>query len=224
MSIVLCIETALETAIAGIACDGKMLSFRENNQQKDHASFLQPAIKAICEESGHALSDLSAVSVVSGPGSYTGLRVGMAAAKGICFALQLPLITIPTLRWMAMAGAEADAQWVCPMIDARRMEVFTALYDTQGNVVQDPFATILDETLFTAALDNGKIVFFGGGAAKFQAIQSHPNAIFLPLQPRAADLASLSCKLLQSRDFSDLSSTVPQYGKEFFSPSMPKRN
>jgi len=221
MSLILYIQTALETAMVGLARQGEIIAERVNPSQKDHATFLQPAIRDLCREAGISLGQLSAVSVANGPGSYTGLRVGLSAAKGICFALDKPLITFSTLDWMAMAGLSADAYRLAPMIDARRMEVFTALYDTQGNCIEPPFATILDENLFLTALDNGKILFFGGGAAKFKTIQQHPNAAFADLAPRASDLALISWNLLQQRVFSDLSSTAPLYGKAFHSTQKP---
>lgn len=221
MSTVLYIQTALETAMVGLARQGEIIAARENPSQKDHAAFLQPAIRDICQETGISLQDIAAVSVVNGPGSYTGLRVGLSAAKGICFALGKPLITCNTLEWMAMAARSADAYRLAPMIDARRMEVFTALYDTEGNCITPPFATVLDENLFLTALHNGKILFFGGGAAKFHAIQQHPNAQFAAIVPRASDLALISWNLLQQRVFSDLSATAPFYGKAFHTTQKP---
>ena len=221
MSVVLYIQTALETAMVGLSREGVVIASRENPSQKDHAAFLQPAIRDICQESGIHLRDISAVTVVNGPGSYTGLRVGLSAAKGICFALNKPLITLSTLEWMAMAGKDTDVYRLAPMIDARRMEVFTALYDTNGNCITPPFATILDETLFLTALDNGKILFFGGGAAKFKSIQRHSNAVFAAIDPRAEDLAQICWNLLQQRVFSDLSTTSPFYGKAFHSTQKP---
>jgi tRNA threonylcarbamoyladenosine biosynthesis protein TsaB len=219
MSIILHIQTALETAMTGIAENGHILACRESGTQKEHASFLQPAIRELCRETGISIRDLSAVSVVAGPGSYTGLRVGMAGAKGLCFALQIPLISCNTLRWMAAAGENEEASYLCPMIDARRMEVFTAVFNTSGETIVEPMATILDETLFTSQLEEGKTIFFGGGAAKFKPLAHHPNAVFAPLVAGQEELARISWNLYQAGIFSNLIQTAPQYGKDFHSPS-----
>jgi tRNA threonylcarbamoyladenosine biosynthesis protein TsaB len=221
MSLILHIQTALEKAMVGIAQNGILLAGRENAAQKEHASFLQPAIRELCRETGIELHDLSAVSVVAGPGSYTGLRVGMAGAKGLCYALHKPLISFNTLRWMASAAASSDALFVCPMIDARRMEVFTAVCTPGGKTIREPFAAILDEKLFEAQLNQGKTVFFGGGTAKFRAIMHHPNACFEDLEAGQHELASISWNLYQSGVFSDLTLTAPLYVKEFHSTANP---
>jgi tRNA threonylcarbamoyladenosine biosynthesis protein TsaB len=221
MSLILHIQTALETAMVGIARNGTLLAGRENPVQKEHASFLQPAIRALCQETGIRLRDLSAVAVVAGPGSYTGLRVGMAGAKGLCFALQIPLLSFDTLRWMAAAGTAIDARYLCPMIDARRMEVFTAVYTPGGETIREPFAETLDEQSFKHELEQGKTVFFGGGTAKFQPFMKHPNAFFTTLEPGQQELASISWNLYQAGVFSDLTLTAPLYVKEFHSTMNP---
>jgi tRNA threonylcarbamoyladenosine biosynthesis protein TsaB len=220
MSIILHIQTALETAMAGIAENGHILASRESETQREHASFLQPSIRELCRETGIGIRDLSAVSVVAGPGSYTGLRVGMAGAKGLCFALQIPLITCNTLRWMAAAGEHEDAIYLCPMIDARRMEVFTAVFKTSGETIVEPMAAVLDETLFKTQLEEGKIIFFGGGTAKFKPLVHHPNAVFASLEAGQEELARISWNLYQAGVFSNLIQTAPQYGKDFHSPSL----
>jgi tRNA threonylcarbamoyladenosine biosynthesis protein TsaB len=219
MSLILHIQTALEKAMVGVSENGQVRAYRENDMQKDHAAFLQPAIRDVCAEAGARLQDLAAISVVSGPGSYTGLRVGMAGAKGLCFALQKPLVTVNTLRWMAAAGENLDARYLCPMIDARRMEVFTAIFNPAGEPILEPFAAILDENLFKTLLDEGKIVFFGGGAAKFKPLLHHPNAVFSDLESGQAELARLSWNHYQAGVFSDLVQTAPLYGKDFHSPA-----
>ena len=221
MSLILHIQTALEKAMVGIAQNGTLLAARENAAQKEHASFLQPAIRELCRETGISIRDLSAVSVVAGPGSYTGLRVGMAGAKGLCYALQKPLITFNTLQWMASAGASSDARFLCPMIDARRMEVFSAVYTPGGETIREPFAAILDEKLFEAQLEQGKTVFFGGGTAKFRAIMQHPNACFESLEAGQQELASIGWNLYQSMVFSDLTLAAPLYVKDFHSTMNP---
>jgi tRNA threonylcarbamoyladenosine biosynthesis protein TsaB len=221
MSLILHIQTALENAMTGISSAGQLLATRENHAQKEHASFLQPSIRAICAEIRIRLADIDAVAVVAGPGSYTGLRVGMAGAKGICFALRKPLITINTLRWMAVAAEGTDTDFICPMIDARRMDVFTALYTGSGETVMDTVAITLDKSSFAAYLDKGRVSFFGSGAAKFRPLVEHAHALFPEISPAQEDLAKLSWNLYQARIFSDLRLSAPQYGKAFFSSSMP---
>src|SRR5574343_439289 len=122
MAIILNIDCAQETAAVGIARDGECLAMRSNAQQTDHASWIHLAIKELFAETGISLTQTNAVAVTSGPGSYTGLRVGMATAKGFCYALQKPLICVPTLEMMAYAARHTTATLICPMIDARRME------------------------------------------------------------------------------------------------------
>lgn len=221
MSLILHIQTALETAMVGIARNGTLLAGRENTVQKEHASFLQPAIRELCRDAGIRLRELSAVAVVAGPGSYTGLRVGMAGAKGLCFALQKPLVSFDTLRWMAAAGSSIDARFLCPMIDARRMEVFTAVYTPGGETIREPFAETLNDQSFNRELEQGKTVFFGGGTAKFQPLVKHPNAVFTTLEPGHRELALISWNLYQAGIFSDLTRTAPLYVKDFHSTMVP---
>mgnify|MGYP003286351074 FL=1 len=167
------------------------------------------------------LHQIDAVAISAGPGSYTGLRVGMAAAKGICYALKKPLITINTLQMMAVAGLEqmGEADWLCPMIDARRMEVFTAVFDKSLNEIVKTAAFILSPDSFVEELDQKRILFFGNGSNKFAALQQHPNAAFQTVAASAKHLPVLAFSKLIQNNFSDLAYTEPLYGKEFFSPA-----
>ena len=223
MSLILHINTALSTGSVSLADDDHLLSERTSGEQSEHASFLQPAIRELLQEQGLHIRDLSAVAVVYGPGSYTGLRVGMACAKGICFASNLPLITIGTLEWMASAAIGDEAPLLCPMIDARRDEVFTALYDREGNEVRPPFAAILDGDSFRPELQAGKVHFFGNGAEKFQRMIQHANTIFTPVFPGSYHLSLLSRSRFRRASFSEVAYTEPLYVKEFHTPSG-KRN
>lgn len=148
MSYILHINTALDNASVSLAENEHVIEERLSNSQKEHASFLQVAIAEITTIAGISLKNLSAVAVVNGPGSYTGLRVGLSGAKGICFALSIPLITINTLEWMAAAASQDEADLFCPMIDARRMEVFTAMYNHEKIEVTPPTAMILEPDSF----------------------------------------------------------------------------
>ena len=165
MALLLNIDTSLETACISISENGILLSELVNKDQKSHSSFLQPAIKEILQAVHKNVQQIDVVAVTEGPGSYTGLRVGMAAAKGICFALSKPLITINTLEALAATAIGAlapDAQTlICPMIDARRMEVYTAIYDKELVVVSPPAAIILKANALDNYFSEQKIIFIG---------------------------------------------------------------
>ena len=167
MALILNIDTAVDVASICLAKDGKILSIAKNESQKDHASWLHIAIKEIFEKNNLELGSVDAIAVTGGPGSYTGLRIGMATAKGICFALNKPLISLNTLLVMANAAKEESADLLCPMIDARRMEVFTAIYTKELEIVKDPAAITLNENSFAEYLSSNSICFFGNGSNKF---------------------------------------------------------
>ena len=165
---------------------------------------------------------LDAIAVVNGPGSYTGLRVGMASAKGMCYALNKPLITIGSLELMA---ASAIAQQIivdteilfCPMIDARRMEVFTALYTGDMKVIIEPCALILNEDLFASELAQHSIIFSGNGSDKFMTITQSQNAVFKKIKVDVNILVQLTSKLASSKHFTPLAYSEPLYVKDFYS-------
>ncbi|BAV09206.1 tRNA (adenosine(37)-N6)-threonylcarbamoyltransferase complex dimerization subunit type 1 TsaB [Filimonas lacunae] len=225
MGLILNIDTATENAGVCLAKAGVSLAQLENKDQKSHASFLQPAIKTLMEDAGFQLSDLDAIAVTAGPGSYTGLRVGLSSAKGLCFALNKPLLLLNTLEVMATAylsaHAEAADTFICPMIDARRMEVFTALYNTELQEVTAPAAMILDANNFEKELANHKIVFCGNGSPKWQPLVTSTHAVFSTVQHKARHLAILSWKAFEEKRFSDLAYSEPLYIKEFFTPGKP---
>lgn len=222
MSYLLNIDTATEHASVCISQGPQTLVMYESTDQQSHASFLQPAIQRLCSETGIALSNISAVAVTSGPGSYTGLRVGMASAKGICFALQIPLITINTLQVMAWAAREEQGHptvghLYCPMIDARRMEVFTALYDTELHLLEPPHPLILEEGVFSSQMEDNTLIFSGNGAIKMRPFAEGRKAVFSQAQHQAAHLAQLAAQAWKAKDFADLAYAVPQYFKAFHS-------
>lgn len=219
MTYILHIHTALEEAFVSLSVNGTLLAEKTNPSQKEHAAFLQPAIKSLLAEQDISFARLSAVSVIIGPGSYTGLRVGMSGAKGLCFALSIPLITFNTLEWMAAAAADQEAELICPMIDARRNEVFTALYQRDGQVFMQPTSMILEPASFSRWLNNRRILFFGNGALKFAAMTINPNALFYPVSIPAGLIARLAWEKFNRSDFADLAYTEPFYGKDFYSPA-----
>jgi tRNA threonylcarbamoyladenosine biosynthesis protein TsaB len=225
LPLLLNIDTATEHASVCISDGEKVLALIGSQDQKNHASFVQPAIETLSRETGVALKNIDAVAVTAGPGSYTGLRVGLASAKGICYALQKPLILVNTLEVMANAlhhtmDLSAGSQTLlCPMIDARRMEVFTAVYNSVLSEIQAPHALILDPSSFTGLLADYQVFFSGSGHIKLKTLIGHPNAHFSTVQHTAADLASRAIISYESNRFADIAYSEPLYVKEFFNPT-----
>jgi tRNA threonylcarbamoyladenosine biosynthesis protein TsaB len=218
MNRILLINTALDTAYTGISSsEGEVLAWRSSPEQRDHAAFLHIAIEAMLRESDMRAADLDGVAVVSGPGSYTGLRVGMSAAKGFCYALSKPLITLNTLEWMMTGVAAGNDVLRCPMIDARRMEVFTALYDGEGACRMEPSAVVLDQGSFGKELSEGRLLFFGDGAPKWRGMIDHPNAAFTETSSGISEMAALAGRAFRSGSFEDLATAEPFYIKAFHS-------
>lgn len=214
---ILLINTALQEATVGIAVDGKLIDQINSLSQKEHASFLHPAIQLICKNNGLTLNSLKAISVINGPGSYTGLRVGLSAAKGICYANQIPLICINTLEWIAFGNKEQAKDLIVPMIDARRMEVFTAAYSSNMNVLMTPNNLILDEQSYSDYLNTHEVLFVGDGAAKWQDLCKHPNAQFSPSLQNESHHAAMAEGCFLKSDFSSLFEAAPFYTKDFYS-------
>lgn len=196
-----------------------MIELLSNPLQKDSASWIQTGVRQLMEIANIQLQQLSAVSISAGPGSYTGLRVGMATAKGLCYALNIPLVTINTLKMMAVAAQNEETDLICPMIDARRMEVFTAIYDKSLEEIISPHNIILDENSFGEILKNKKILFFGNGSTKFEALIKSTNAGFKQIEANAKQLVTLSFAAYKQRLFADLAYSEPFYGKAFYSPA-----
>jgi tRNA threonylcarbamoyladenosine biosynthesis protein TsaB len=219
MSLILNIDTALDTASVCLSEDGNVLQLSFSENQKDHASWLHTEIAELLQKSGHRIKDLNAVAVSIGPGSYTGLRVGLAAAKGFCYALQIPLITINSLKIIAFAVKEEAIDIICPMIDARRMEVFTAVYDKDLREKISPHAMVVDEKSFASFLLSGNTLFCGNGVKKLQPIISNSNALFSNTIADASHLSRLSFNCYNKKEFADLAYTEPLYIKEFYSAS-----
>jgi tRNA threonylcarbamoyladenosine biosynthesis protein TsaB len=179
---------------------------------------LHVAIQDILQQNNYSPNQLSAIAVSAGPGSYTGLRVGMATAKGLCYALSVPLITVDTLQMMASAVKEPLTDLLCPMIDARRQEVFTAIFDKELNNVIPASNLILSERSFQDHLQKHTILFFGNGSLKASTVIKHSNAFFVNSVATAQDMVFLASKKYKSGQFSDLAYSEPFYGKDFHSP------
>jgi tRNA threonylcarbamoyladenosine biosynthesis protein TsaB len=193
-----------------------------NNQQKEHASFVQPAIKKLFNNQRLSLREVDAVAVVNGPGSYTGLRVGLASAKGICYALNKPLITISALTLMSKAAVMAldkelqPVPLLCPMIDARRMEVFTVIQNRDLEEIFPAQAVVLNNESFVNILLRQQVLFFGSGAAKYRKLIDNANAIFATEYATNEALAALAADAYNRNNFADLAYCEPFYLKEFY--------
>jgi len=173
----------------------------------------------VLAEVGLNTKDLDAIGVTTGPGSYTGLRVGLSAAKGMCFALNIPLIGLNTLEVMGHAVKNEAADFYCPLIDARRMEVFTAVYNKNMEEVVGPCAMLIDENSFGSLLTLGKILFTGNGTEKFMKTVTHPNATYKNSVITAAEMVGLSENKFVEKKFANTAYTEPFYIKEFYSPA-----
>ena len=219
MSLILNIDTALDGASVSLANDGTVLRSDSSSEQKDHAAWLHPAIAKMMQEEGRALQDLDAVAVSIGPGSYTGLRVGLAAAKGFCYALDIPLITVGTLEIIAASVQNEATDLICPLIDARRMEVYTALYSSDLKEKIPPYALVLDASVFREWLTDHPVLFCGNGIKKLQSILTHSNASYTTSPASPHDLARLSYNHFSEKKLADLAYSEPLYVKEFFSPA-----
>ncbi len=222
MALILSIDTSLETAGICLGSEEGILGVKYNYKQQDHATWIHTAIQELLNEDERELHELKAIAVAAGPGSYTGLRVGMATAKGLCYALAVPLVTESTLRLIAYAvkknlkSGYSLPVLICPMIDARRMEVFTTIYDANGKEVIPPAAMILDQHSFEELLEKNIIVFCGNGCSKWQYICKHPNAVFSKDDYDVADLDTLARKKYKDHQFDQLAYSEPSYLKNVY--------
>ena len=213
---ILNIETATTNCSVSIAKDGETIVLKEDNDKSySHAERLHVYIDSALKEAGITSADLSAIAISKGPGSYTGLRIGVSAAKGLCFALDKPLIAVPTLEALAKQ-APVDRGVVVAMLDARRMEVYSAIYDSNYNEIRTTEAQILDENAFAENLQNGKVYFIGNGVEKTKTLITNPNAVFIEDKlPSANEMSALAYKKYQSNSFEDVAYFEPYYLKDF---------
>jgi len=197
-----------------------------NDKERDHAATLTLFIRQILDMQRVAPAQLDAIAVSAGPGSYTGLRVGVATAKGLCYAWNKPLLGISTLLMMAqgMAGELEDTgAFYCPLLDARRQEVYTALYNAALQPLMAPQALVLTPDAFRGWLDQGKVYFFGDGSAKWQQlIAPHPNAIFIPYHISSVHMVPLAEAAFTQQQFEDVAYFSPYYLKPFYTPASGK--
>ena len=202
--------------------DGSLVGQTELRLDKSHSTHLTVLMEQLLANAGQQLADLAAVAVSDGPGSYTGLRIGGAAAKGLCFALDIPLVAVSTLRALAAQVAAGTARpenfLFCPMLDARRLEVYAAVYTHEGQEVLAPTPLLLDAETLAEQLADRSVLFFGSGAAKFRALRGeHPNAGFLAgIEPSAVAVGTLAVAAFHRQEFQDVAYYEPFYLKEVY--------
>ena len=218
MENIILIETSTALCSAALAENGVLTSYKESSAPKAHASLTAVFIQEMLEERGLTLADCDAVCVSKGPGSYTGLRVGVSTAKGLCFGSGKPLIAVGTLDTLvAQAAAEAsteDVRFIIPMIDARRMEVYAAVFEN-GKQITETAPAIIDENSFAEYLEQGPCLFIGDGAGKCADVIKHPNARFCQCWPKASAMLAPAINAYKEKRFEDVAYFEPFYLKEF---------
>ena len=232
MSLILCIETGTDICSVGLSRDGELISLRESDEGRDHARNVALFVDELLRENDIAAEELSAVAVGMGPGSYTGLRIGVSFAKGLCYGLQIPLVAVGSLDSMVQVAREDHEagiidvdNWndavLCPMVDARRMEVYTQMFDTQGQPLNEVKAEIVTEESFKEWRGERQLVIFGNGAAKCREVLS--DATYINVTPSARGLAALAHQRLEAGQTEDIAYFEPFYLKDFIiNPSKKK--
>jgi tRNA threonylcarbamoyladenosine biosynthesis protein TsaB len=235
MAVILNIETSTPLCSVALSNNGNVISQREIIEEKSHAARLTVFIEEILQESGQKIADLDAIAIGKGPGSYTGLRIGVSTAKGLAYGANRPLIAISTLKIMFKKiisnpgllyqhELTINDTLFCPMIDARRMEVFTCLFNTKGELMETISAKVISKESYQHYLSQQKIVFMGTGMNKCREVLSHPNALFIDeIYPSAASLALLAEEDYQNNQFEDIAYFEPFYLKDFIATT-PKKN
>jgi len=218
LAYILNIETATTNCSVSLSFDGEILAIREDyNDKYSHSERLHTYIDEVLKESKIRSNELSAIAVSKGPGSYTGLRIGVSTAKGLCFALDKPLISIPTLESLANQVI-TDKGVIIPMLDARRLEVYASVYDWGYKQVRKTKAEILDSNSFSDYLSNNTVAFIGSGVSKTAELIKHPNAIFIQNKlPSARDMGQLAYAKYKKNDIEDVAYFEPYYLKDFLS-------
>ena len=225
MSLILAIETGTDVCSVGIAKDGELLSLRESDEGRDHARKVGVFVDELLRETGIVPDELDAVAVGKGPGSYTGLRIGVSVAKGLCYGLQKPLVAVGSLDALAEVAREDyeagilsvdgwEGAYLCPMVDARRMEVYAQVFDAGGHPQSEVSAEVVDEGSFAAFRGQGRpFVIFGSGARKCADIL--PDAVCVEVTPSARGLARLAQQALDEGRTEDIAYFEPFYLKDF---------
>jgi len=216
MAIILNIETATTNCSVSIAKDGRMIALKEhNNASYSHSEDLHQFIKETLEEAAISITDLDAIAVSKGPGSYTGLRIGVSAAKGLCFALDIPLIGISTLESM-VSQLKLQEGVVIPALDARRMEVYSAVFNSNHEQIRETGVEEVQPNIYDKFTQQGQVYVIGNGALKCREILDHPNFIFDDsVVPSAREMCSLSFREFGLNNFENNAYFEPDYLKDF---------
>lgn len=216
MSKILCIETSSTNCSVAVYKNNTLISLKEDNDKGySHAENLHVFIEAVLQDAEIKKMDLDAIAVSKGPGSYTGLRIGVSTAKGLCYALDIPLISINTLESLAQQTSNEEG-YIIPMLDARRMEVYTMILNNKHQILEKTSAKILDENSYSKYLEKGKCYFLGNGSNKFSEIIDHPNAIFIDDKiPSAKEIGLLAINSFSNSTFEDVAYFEPFYLKDF---------
>ncbi len=220
MAKILSIETATTNCSVALSDNGSVIALKEDNStQYSHAERLHLYIEDVLIQASVDKTDLDVIAVSKGPGSYTGLRIGVSAAKGLCYALDIPLVAVATLKSLARQVKDTKGI-VVSMLDARRMEVYSAIYSSEGEEIRETKAEILNENSYLEYLDKGKVTFIGNGVLKFKALCKHKNAIFLDESlPSAREIVELAEAKNKIGDFENVAYFEPYYLKDFISSS-----
>jgi tRNA threonylcarbamoyladenosine biosynthesis protein TsaB len=222
---ILCIETATKICSVSLCHNGDLIEKKESSEEKSHSILLTVFIEDILKRAVVAATSLDAVAVSKGPGSYTGLRIGVSVAKGIAYAAGIPLIAIPTTELMYRGGrATGEYDYYCPMIDARRMEVYTAVYDKNGNEIKSISAEIVREDSFADILSRGTVLFFGDGSGKCRKTIKHHSAFFYESFRISSEyMCKPAMEAFYNKNFVDVAYFEPFYLKDFIA-TIPKKN
>jgi len=211
------LETATTNCSVALCEEGNLIALKEDNSKGySHAEKLHVFIDEILKENNLKIDNLDAIAISKGPGSYTGLRIGVSAAKGLCFAQDIPLISVPTLTALAKQVNPKEGEQIIPMLDARRMEVYSAVFDSAFNQIRETKAQVLSEESFQEELAKGKVYFIGNGVAKFREICEHPNAEFIEDRlPSAKEMNTIAYDKYKISDIEDVAYFEPYYLKGF---------
>ena len=228
MDRIILIETSAAACSTALVQDGAIVSSRVCADARQHSALTAPMIKEMLDECGITARDCSAVCVSKGPGSYTGLRVGVSSAKGLCFGAGLPLLAVGTLDLLAAQAADLGVipegcKYIVPLIDARRMEVYTAVFDTAGNRLDDVRNLIVDAGSFAEQLSQGPVLFIGDAADKCREVLAGPNAHFYQCNPLAQYMLRPALEAYKEKRFEDIAYFEPLYLKQFIATVSKKK-
>lgn len=217
MAIILNLETATTNCSVSIARNGNVIAIKEHDTPNySHSEQLHLFIQEVVQQASLTLNDIDAIAVSKGPGSYTGLRIGVSSAKGLCYALDVPLISVATLKSLAYRKRGNPYDFIIPLLDARRMEVYAAVFDSEMKEIRETKAEIIDMNSFTEYAKKGKVILVGSGAQKCREILQHQNVDYdIKAVPSANEMANLSYAKFQKHEFEDLAYFEPFYLKDF---------